>query len=178
PRGGGGGRGAPSPKPRRRAGSALFLLSLTIGEALARIRPSIRRAQQDELADVDLGRRDRHSVLLEAVVLHPTLDVDAIALPDVLLGDLCEAVPEGEPVPRRALFVAIVARHTSARGEGEVRDLGTVRGRGHVGVTPHVPHQDDLVDRAAHGSPPWRLRRARAAPPGTADAGGRVAWRC
>src|SRR5690606_26734498 len=85
-----------------------------------------RTTEHDQLPDVHFCSRDRHAILLEAVVLHPALDVEPVALADVLLRDLGEPVPEGETMPLGPLLdVAVLPGHAAARREREMRDAHT-----------------------------------------------------
>ena len=57
----------------------------------------------------DLCGRNRHAIALVRVVLEAALDVDPIADPDVVLGELRLTVPQRQPVPIGALFLLCVA---------------------------------------------------------------------
>src|SRR5690606_19348068 len=98
----------------------------------------------------------RHAILLEAVVLHPALDVQPVALADVLLRDLGEPVPEGETMPLGPLLaVAVLPGHAVARRERAMRDAHTA-GRGlDIGIPADVPDANDLVAGSAHECLPW-----------------------
>ncbi len=89
--------------------------NLLIACLTVRDRGAVRRStEQDQLAHDDLCCGDSDAVSLERVVLHPSLDVEAVALADVLLGQLREAVPEGTVATRSreiAVRVALGARH-------------------------------------------------------------------
>src|SRR6185503_4475571 len=119
--------------------------------------------QHDQFARNDLGDVAR---LLLAVfpgaVLDPPLDVDLIALLEVLLGDVRQAgsfvVPADDPVPLRLLLLFTTLRVPLPAGRHRQRGhAGTVVRAAHLGIGPQIPDDHDFVETAAHND----LRRLR-----------------
>src|SRR5690606_22088322 len=79
------------------------------------VPPATGRAEHDQLPDHHLGGRYRHPILLEAVILHPPLDVEAIPLADIILRHLRQSIPESEPMPFGPVLEAAIPHDPPAR---------------------------------------------------------------
>src|SRR5690606_19205163 len=96
---------------------------------------SVATAEHDQLTGGDLRHVSGVPVLVVVgAVLDLTFEVDAIALLQVLLGDVGEGGPGDDPVPLRLLLLltALVVPAT-ARGDGEFGDLRTTTCRADIG---------------------------------------------
>src|SRR5262245_22593415 len=115
------------------------------------VRTRTGRAQHHELTNLHFGRRDGDAVLLEAVVFDSTFDIKSVPLANIFLSQVRQAIPERQPVPFCALLECTVARNASARGQREVSHLRAAVGGLYVWVPANVTHENDFVDRSAHG---------------------------
>src|SRR5580765_5898681 len=82
--------------------------------------------------------------------MEASLDVDLLALVEVLAADLREPLPGDDVMPLRLLFLGPGAvLPDRRRRDREPRERSSLRGRPQLRVLSEVSDQDDLVD-AAH----------------------------
>src|SRR5215472_2588728 len=121
---------------------------------------SASRTQHDQLARDNLGDVARlFFAIFPRAILDPALDVDLVALLEVLLRDIGQAapgslvIPADDPMPLR-LFLLFPAgpRPLAARRHGQSRHAGSVVRAAHLGICTQVPDQDDLIETAAHNN--------------------------
>jgi hypothetical protein len=65
----------------------------------------------------DFRRRNRHAIPLIRVIFEAPLDIDVIADPDVLLGELRLKIPQRQPVPIGTVFLIAVGGLPAVCGE-------------------------------------------------------------
>jgi hypothetical protein len=81
--------------------------------------------------------------------LEATLDVDLLALGEVLAGDLRLLAPDDDLVPLRLLLLlAVLVLPAAAGGQGEAGDRLPRGGRPHLRVAAEIADQDHFVDHA------------------------------
>src|SRR5947209_6811658 len=79
--------------------------------------------------------------------LEPSLQVDLLALGEVLAGDLGLLAPDDDLVPLGLLLLlAVLVPPAAVGGQGEAGDRLPRRGRPHLGVAAQVADQDHFVD--------------------------------
>jgi NAD(P)-dependent dehydrogenase (short-subunit alcohol dehydrogenase family) len=120
-------------------------------------------AQQDDAIGADLGRLRRLALLVGPLPrLDPSLDVDLLALREVLVERLGGLAPDDNAMPLRVLFhlpVAVLPLLGGRQTHG--RDRRAASGEAHLGVAAKVADQDRLVHTAHRGSPPRLSARER-----------------
>src|SRR5688500_2790950 len=120
-------------------------------------------AQHDQLADVDLGRVARLIFLvLPLPVFDAPLDVDLVALLDVLLDDVGQLRPLGVPADA-AVPLGLLLPFTRwsvpgpTRREREARDAVSAGGGSNLRISPEISDQRHLVQASAHDAS-WRVK--------------------
>src|SRR5688500_1735060 len=114
----------------------------------------LRCAEQQQLAHGYFRSRNRDAVLLEAVILDASFDVNAVTLAHVIFRQLRHAVPQREAMPLRAVLEVAIALDAAAGRQRYVRDFGSGIGGLDVRITADVADQNDFVDAARHWRPP------------------------
>src|SRR5437762_1357138 len=119
---------------------------------------SASRPQHDQLTRDDLGDVARlFLAIFPRPVFDPPLDIDPVALLQVLLGNVGQGrklvVPADNPVPLRLLLLLTpVARPLAAGRHREGRHTGSVVRTAHLGIGTQVPDYHDLIETAAHNN--------------------------
>src|SRR5258705_68987 len=120
---------------------------------------SASRPQHDQLTRDDLGDVARLLVVVfPSPILDPSLDVDFVALFQVLLAHVGQAgsaliIPADNSMPVRLfLLLPAISRPLPAGSQGESGHTGTVIRATHLGIGPQIPDELDLIETAAHNN--------------------------